>query len=167
MKKITTAIILFAIPALVFAGPRKMMRNYPMPGKRMDMCEQLNLTVDQQEKMHDLRVAHQKAMVPVQADLKLAHLELEELIRDSDTSKKLDAAIKNVNSLKASQYEKQIKHRLAIGKILTDEQKVFWQRYHRGRGMGRRPGGRGAGVGMMGDYPRMPYWIDGPEADQD
>jgi len=93
MKKMTTAIILLAIPVLVLAGPRKKMKNHPMPEKRMDMCEQLNLTDEQQEKMHDLKVAHQKEMVPLQADLKLAHLELEELIRDGDISKKMDAAI--------------------------------------------------------------------------
>jgi len=167
MKKITTAIILLAIPALVLAGPRKKMKNHPMPGKRMDMCEQLNLTEDQQEKMHDLKVAHQKEMVPLQADLKLAHLELEELIRDGNTSKKLDAAINKVNVLKASQFEKQIKHRLEVGKILTDEQKTIWQKRQKAFKKGCHPGGRGAGVGMMGDYPRMPYWIDGPEADQD
>ena len=167
MKKITTAIILLAIPALVFAGPRRMMNNQPMPGKRMDMYEQLNLTVEQQEKVHDLRIAHQKAMVPLQADLKLAHLDLEELIRDDDTSKKLDAAVKKVNDLKANQFEERIKHRLEIGKILTNEQKILWQRYGRGRGMERRPGRRGAGFGMMGDRPHIPYWTDRPEADQD
>jgi len=149
----TTAIILLAIPVLVLAGPRKKMKNHPMPEKRMDMCEQLNLTDEQQEKMHDLKVAHQKEMVPLQADLKLAHLELEELIRDGDISKKMDAAIKKVNDLKASQFEKQIKHRLEVGKILTDEQKAIWQKHRTGRGKGRHPKGHGDGHGMMGENP--------------
>lgn len=167
MKKITTAIILLAIPALVLAGPRRMMKNHPMPGKRMDMCEQLNLTEGQQDKMHDLKVAHQKQLVPLQADLKLAHLDLEELIRDGDTSKKLDVAIKKVNDLKANQFEKQIKHRLEVGKILTDEQKTIWQKRQKGFKNRCHPRGRGTGVGMMGDRPHIPYWTDRSEADQD
>jgi len=160
MKKMTTAIILLAIPALVLASPRKMKKHPPMMEKRMEMCEQLNLTAEQQEKMHDLKVAHQKEMVPLQADLKLAHLELEELIRDGDTSKKLDVAVKRVNDLKASQFEKQIKHRLEVGKILTDEQKAIWQKQGRRPGMGDRRGGRG-------DGPRMGCMPDRPEADRD
>jgi len=110
--------------------------------------------------MHDLKVAHQKEMVPLQADLKLAHLDLDELIRDGDTSKKLDAAIKKVNDLKASQFEKQIKHRLEVGKILTDEQKAIWQKQGHRPGMKDRRGG-------CGDGPRMGCMYDGPEKDQD
>lgn len=156
----STALILLAIPALILAGPRERMKNQPMMGQRMEMCEQLNLTEEQQEKMHDLRVAHQKQMVPLQADLKLAHLELEELVRDGDTSKKLDAAIKKVNDLKAKQFDMQIKHRMEVGSVLTDEQKAIWQKHHTGRKMGKRHGDRGNG-------PRMRCMPNGPEADRD
>lgn len=162
MKKMTLAIILLAIPALVLAGPRKKMKHQPMMEKRMETCEQLNLTDEQQEKMHDLRVAHQKVMIPVQADLKLAHLELEELIRNGDTSKKLDAAIKKVNDLKANQFEKQIKHRLEVGKVLTNEQKAIWHKHHNGSGKGC-----GDRFGRMGDGTRMQCMPDGPKADRD
>lgn len=146
---------MLAIPALVLAGPQKMMKNHPMPGKRMDICEQLNLTPEQQDQIHDLKVAHQKKMVPLQADLKLARLELEELIRKGDTSKKLDAAIKKVNDLRAKQFDMQVKHRLDVGKILTDEQRAIWQKHHSGCEMGRGPGGHRGG-------PGKPNMFDGP-----
>ncbi len=167
MKRLTTAIILLAIPALVIAGPRRVIKKQMMTEKRMNICERLNLTDEQQEKMHDLRVAHQKKVIPLQAKLKLAHLDLEELIREGDTSKKLNEAIKNVSSLKGNQLEMQVKHRIKIGKILTDEQGTIWQKYHNYRKKGYHPRGRGDRFGMMGGGPCMPYMFDGPEADPD
>ncbi|MBN2602042.1 MAG: periplasmic heavy metal sensor [Candidatus Marinimicrobia bacterium] len=160
MKKLTTAIILLAIPALVLAGPGKMAQGRKMASERMEMCKMLNLTEEQQKKMDDMRVAHQKEMIPLQADIKLADIELGELIRAGDTSKKLDAAIKKVNDLKAKQFEKQVKHRMEVASILTDEQKAIWRKCHREPKMGKHSRG-GCGEGT-----RMGCMPDGPEKDQ-
>ena len=166
MKKITTTIILLAIPALVLAGPGKMMKNKPMQKTRAAVCDQLNLTEQQQEQMHALRIKHQKAMIPVQSDLKLAKLELDELIRDGETSKKLDTAIKKVNNLRAKQFEMQVKHRIETGKILTEEQRAIMQKCKRSRGMEyRHDRERGKHCGMKGGGHRMPVMPEGLEAE--
>lgn len=150
MKKLTAMIVVFAIPALVLAGPRKMMREKPASGMRMEICAELNLTAEQQQKIEALRLAHQKEMVPLRADIQLAKLELEELVRAGDTSKKLDAAIKKVNDLKAKQFEKQVKHRMDVANILTDEQKAIWRTHCRAYGMESRFRNCGEEHGKMG-----------------
>lgn len=156
MKKLSALIILFAIPALVLGGPRKMMGEKPAPGMRKESCAELNLTAEQQQKIDALRLAHQKEMIPLQADIRLAKLELEELVRTGDTSKKMDAAIKKVNDLKSKQYEKRIKHRIEVANILTDEQKAIWLKHCRTGEMGNRSGKRGAGCGMMDGHCMSP-----------
>lgn len=156
MKKLTTLIVMFAIPALVLGGPRKMMGEKPASGMHKGTCAELNLTAEQQQKIDALRLAHQKEMIPLQADIRLAQLELEELVRAGDTSKKLDAAIKKVNDLKSKQYEKRVKHRIEIANVLTDEQKAIWLKHCRAGEMGDRPEKRGAGHGMMDGHCIQP-----------
>ncbi len=144
MKKLSTIILLFAIPALLFAGSGKMKEKSCADGRRMYMSEKLNLSDEQAEQMHALGVAHQKKVIPLRADLKLAQIELDELVRAGDSSKKLDAAIKKVNELKGNLNELQVKHRVEVGKILTDEQRAMLNKHHSGRGMKhemRRPRG--------------------------
>ncbi len=155
MKKLTAMIITFAIPALVLAGPRKMMKDKPGTMGRMESCAELNLTAEQQQKIDALRLAHQKEMVPLRADIQLAKLELEELVRAGDTSKKLDAAIQKVNELESKQYQKQVKHRVAVANVLTDEQKAIWRTRCRAYGMESRFRNCGEEPGMMGG-PRPP-----------
>lgn len=156
MKKLTAMIVIFAIPALVLAGPRKMMREKPASGMRMETCAELNLTAEQQQKIDALRLAHQKEMIPLQADIRLAKLELDELVRAGDTSKKLDAAIKKVNDLKSKRFEKQVKHRMDVANILTAEQKAIWQKNCRMGDMGQGSGKRGCERGMKEGHCKSP-----------
>jgi len=161
MKKLTTAIVFLVIPVLVLAGPSRMKAGRKVTGAPMEMCKELNLTEEQQQKMHDLRVEHQKAVIPLLADIKLAKLDIEELVRKGDTSKKLDAAIKKVNNLRAKHFELQIRHRIEVGQILTDEQKAVWQKLQGHRGMMKaHPGMRGDRRYMMEEGPYMHHGQD-------
>jgi len=160
MKRLTTAIILLAIPALVIAGPKQLIKKRVMTGKQMGMAEKLNLNDEQKEQMHQLRVNKQKAVVPLQADLKLARLELEELIRNDDTSKKIDAAVKKINNLKGNLFEIQVKHRIAVKNVLTKEQQemIKYRKPCMQRGHGKK--GWYPGYDMMGELFR-PDWEEG------
>lgn len=160
MKRLTTAIILLAIPALVIAGPRRVIKKRIMTGKPMEMAEKLNLNAEQNEQMHQLRVKHQKTIIPITADLKLARLELEELIRSDGSSKKIDAAIGKINDLKGKFLKIRIKHRIAMRNILTDDQKAMIKYHKAGHPFGPGRKGRKMGRGMMGEY-FMPDWEGG------
>ncbi|HCL00140.1 MAG TPA: hypothetical protein DHW42_08575 [Candidatus Marinimicrobia bacterium] len=154
MKRLTTAIILLAIPALVIAGPKQVIKKHMMTGKRMEMAGKLDLNEEQKEQMHQLRVNKQKAVVPLQADLKLAQLELEELIRNDDTSKKIDIAIKKINNLKGNLFEIQVKHRIAVKNVLTREQQEMIKHRKPGMQCGHGKKGRCPGHDMMGEFFR-------------
>ncbi|MBL7067103.1 MAG: Spy/CpxP family protein refolding chaperone [Candidatus Marinimicrobia bacterium] len=160
MKCLTTVIILLAIPALVIAGPKRVVKKHMMTGKHMEMAEKLNLNDEQKEQMHQLRVKHQKAIIPITADLKLARLELEELISSDGSSKKIDAAIGKINDLKGKFLELRVKHRIAMRNILTDDQKAMIK--YQKAGCPRGPGKKGSkmGHGMMGEF-FMPDWEEG------
>lgn len=152
MKRLTTAIILLAIPALVIAGPKRVIKKVMMTGKHMEMAEKLDLNDEQKEQMHQLRVKHQKAIIPITADLKLVRLDLEELIRNDGSSKKVDVAIGKINDLKGKFLKLRVKHRIATRNILTDDQKAMIK--YRKAGCPRGPGKKckEIGHGMMGEF---------------
>jgi len=160
MKRLTTAIILLAIPAFVIAGPKRVIKKRIMTGKPMEMAVKLNLNDEQKEQMHQLRVKHKKAIIPITADLKLARLDLEELIRSDGSSKKIDVAIGKINDLKGKFLEIRVKHRIAMRNILTDDQKAMIKYHKAGHPFGPGKKGRKMGHGMMGDF-FMPDWEEG------
>lgn len=164
MKRLTTAIILLAIPALVIAGPRRMIKKRMMTERRMEMAEILDLNDEQKEQIYQLRVKHQKAVIPKIAKLKLARLELEELIRSDGSSKKIDAAIGEINNLKGKFLNLRVKHRIAMRNILTEDQKAMIKYHRAGRPFGPGKKGREMGRGMMGEF-FMPGWEEGAMED--
>lgn len=124
MKRLIIASLLVTIPMLIFAQPREMMSpSGKQMEKPMEFCQKLNLSDTQMEQLHQLKLEHQKKVIPLQADLKLAQLELEEFINTSSDTKKIDAAIKKVNNVKNQLFEDKVKHRLAFRNVLTDEQR--------------------------------------------
>lgn len=149
------AIILFAAFGMVNAQPEGM----GMKDMHGMMLEKLKLTDQQQEKLQDLMIQHQKDMVPKQADLKLAKLGLKEIMMKSDINENaaLDQMDK-ISAIKAKIAKLRLQHKLATRKILTADQLKEFKQMHgmmgfgrHGRGPGRMGGpmmGRGMGPGM-------------------
>lgn len=124
MKRSLTLLLLFVIPAFLIASPpQKMIKKRMVHSGKAGACEALKLTDEQQAKMHDLKIGFQKRMIPVESQLKLARIELEELIREDVSGRKLDAAVEKVNELRSQLFKLRIDQRLEVRKLLTDEQK--------------------------------------------
>jgi Spy/CpxP family protein refolding chaperone len=124
MKRSIIALLMVALPVLILAQPKEMMTPAAeRMDKPMKFCQKLNLTDAQKEQLHQLQLDHQKKVIPLQADLKLARLDLDELINTDADAKKIDAAIKKVNEVKGQLFELRIKHQVAFRNILTDEQR--------------------------------------------
>jgi Spy/CpxP family protein refolding chaperone len=161
MRRLTIALLIISLPVLIFAQPKEMM---PPGGKgmekSMEFCQNLNLSDAQKEQLHQLRLDHQKKVIPLQADLKLAQLELDELINTGADVKKIDAAIKKVNDVKGQLFEIKVKHRLAFRNALTDDQRKLLQKCE----SDKHPGiGRKAPDKMRsGHRPRMFHAGDDP-----
>jgi len=95
----------------------------------------LELTEKQEEQIHDLKIDFKKFQIEKKADLKLAQIELHELMKDEVEGNKLDSAIEKVNKLRSELFKAKIKNRVEMHKLLTDEQKDQMKKriMHRGR----------------------------------
>ena len=121
----------------------------------------LDLTAAQQEKMEALRLGQAKQMAQLQADQKIARLELQEAMDQPNPDPgQVKAKVANLNRVRSQILEKRIDMRMKMNQILTPEQreKLKEMRGRRGkmRGFGRGPAGhggawRGAGPCPCGD----------------
>jgi Spy/CpxP family protein refolding chaperone len=84
--------------------------------------KELGLSEQQTQKIDDLSLNHRKNAIKLQADLKIAELEMRSLMggdpSDSDVRKKAKA----VSQLREKLHETRIEHMLALRKVLTPEQ---------------------------------------------
>ena len=123
------------------------------PGRRGDrgnmhrkMMAELNLTDAQKNKLQSLRSAHQKQMVHLQSAVKIAQIELRDVLRqDSPKKDEVKARIAAANIAQNKMREARIMNRLESKGVFTVEQlkkmeALRSQRDHeRGMREGRRP----------------------------
>jgi Spy/CpxP family protein refolding chaperone len=142
MKKIALSLLLtvvFALPAFADMmdkpmhghgeghGPMMGMGHGEMMGDNMDMCvthaEKLGLSDDQMTKMKPLHREMQKKQARFKADLKIAEIELAEImdVKDFDLEK-ASAAVKKIGDIKTAHHLEMLKGKKEIHAILTDEQ---------------------------------------------
>ena len=138
--------------------------------------DKLGLTDQQIEQMRSLRVKHQSDMIMRRAELKVAQLELREMMMSSKLNE--SAALskqEQISKMKSDIAKLKLQNRIAMRKILTDEQLKKWQDMRKDMrpGPGHRPG-RGAhgfrgfrGDGPMGPCDRSPMmgpgFFNGPD----
>jgi protein CpxP len=140
---ITVAIVALLTASLVFAQPYGLGR----------MADKLNLSDQQQEQLENLKLQFDKDIIQKRADLKMARLDLKEIMMKTPIDEK--AALKKqdqISSIRADIARTRLQHMIAAGKVLTADQLAQWKKMR--RGMGERQGrGRKAGgpcCGMMG-----------------
>jgi len=118
MKLSKSAVILLA---LVFAFPLLAQKENPKSCQKD--CAIPNLTSEQTAKVQKLEIEHQKAMLLLQADLKVKRLDLCQLMREGADQKKLEAKIDEIAKAGADVQKKCLVYRSDILRLLTDEQK--------------------------------------------
>jgi Spy/CpxP family protein refolding chaperone len=136
------------------------------PGR---MAEKLGLTDQQVEQMRALQVKHQTDMIMRRAELKIARLELREIMMNAKLNENSALSKQDqISKMKSDIARVNLQHKIAMRKILTDEQQKKWQemRHEMRPGPGRHHGrgGRGfRGDGPMGPCDRMPMSGPGPD----
>lgn len=115
------------------------------------MQDEMNITTEQRTKMRDLRNQHQKEMIPLRADLRVARIELRELIQKSAAESTINAKIDQIGTLRTQLEKKRVAHQLEMRSLLTPEQLEKWDMGRGGRGMGPGHGERGMGPCRDGD----------------
>ena len=161
MKKIVFALLLmvvFAVPAFSQMdmpmkghgeghGQMMEMGNMDMMGGDM-MCmehaDKMGLTDDQMMKMKPLHREMQKKQIRSKADLKIAEIELKEImeVKDFDLDK-ATYAVKKIEDIKTAQHLEMLKAMKDMRAILTDDQ---FKKMHK---MCMKPGEKKPEKGMM------------------
>jgi Spy/CpxP family protein refolding chaperone len=142
-KAVFIAIIVLIAAPVIFAQPMEMGR----------MGDKLRLSDQQIEQMQNLKMQNAKDMIKPQGDLKLAKIELKELLMKSKVDEKAVLnKVDQISSIKSDIAKIRMQHLLAARNILNDEQLAQWRkmRHGMGRGMKGRRGCDGP-CGMMGD----------------
>ncbi len=143
-------------------------------GPMFKFVEEMKLTKEQEKKLQEMRVAHQKEMIPLRAQLKVKQIEMRELFRGDPNQGAINSKIDEIGKMRADIQKKSAAHRIAMRNVLTPEQRELWDsrphrmgkgfdgprgrgmKMHRGmrgecpQGMGGQCAGHGAGHGMMG-----------------
>ncbi|MCX6142656.1 MAG: Spy/CpxP family protein refolding chaperone [Ignavibacteriales bacterium] len=167
MKRITVVLLLLTIflGALAFAQQEPQKAPTPPAGKMKKMAMMqgmmqgkggpgammglLKLTDEQRTKIQDLRLAQQKEMISLRADLQKLHANMKlEITADKFNESKVKSIQGEISKVMNEMASKMILHQRAVRDLLTPEQKKqFDERILSGGVMGNRGGMRG---GMMG-----------------
>ena len=117
------------------------------------LMKQLDLTEAQQEKMKALRLETAKKGAQIQADLKVATLELRNLMsQDAPSASDVKARLQAVNQARGQMMENRVTMQLAVKKILTPDQRKKMKELRKQGPAGRRGKWR-EGRGRRGPRP--------------
>lgn len=132
---------------------------------RVTPRERLGLSESQEQQLKELRLQHKRDAVRRQADLKIARLDLQELMSAPTLDERaITAKVKQLGALQSAAFEARMQARLEAQRLLTPEQrqKMRDMRQHRGDKMkgrrfeGRRPHRPQGGFGG-GERPPQPF----------
>lgn len=140
------------------------------------MMQKLNLTEDQQAQIRKMHVDFQKKQIQNQAKIRLARLDLAQLVQaDKPDRSAIEKAVRDISSFETDTKLARVDEMLSIRNVLTPDQLKIWkeQRMNR-RGMMRGEMMRGrmmmrrGGPGMIGedetaDMVALPDPMDSPE----
>lgn len=89
--------------------------------------DKLNLTVEQEKQMKELRFKHETVMIDLRADLQTERLKMRQLSSaDVPNKKKIHAQIEKAGAAEIKMEKARADHKLAVRAILDDEQfKMF------------------------------------------
>jgi Spy/CpxP family protein refolding chaperone len=92
-------------------------------GLPLEAMAELNLTDEQREKLSSLREQRMKAAIPIEADLKLAQIDLQKLLRNDTPDKTaVSRQADRISALRASLMKNRLSGMLEARAVLTPEQ---------------------------------------------
>jgi len=102
------------------------------PGHKIHIKKMINdglkLTPEQKKQFQELKLKHQKDILPLQNDLRVKKLDLkiEMSHADAPNMNKINSLVDDISKIKAAIQKKNIAHRFELRSLLTDEQKEKW-----------------------------------------
>ena len=138
-KPVLLLVLITALAVTAIAQPQRGFGGRENRGG--DMLEKLNLTIEQEKQMQDLRFDLEKQRIDFRAKLQTERLKLRQLsLADEPNKKKIHAQIDKIGSIEVKIEKARVDHRLSARKILNEEQfKIFRMGMHQRQGrMGDR-----------------------------
>jgi len=136
-----------------------------------NMMEKLNLTDEQNDKLSDLRTAHQKAMIDLKSELQKKMIDMRDLKDNADLKRAdLISAVESINTVKNKIAISMANHKMDVFEILNAEQKKVWLEHEPFRNhMKMMFKGRGFGPGRFGccEFGPPPFNFDYDEPDSE
>jgi len=156
---LTMAIALMSAPIGLFghhgsgmgAGP-----DHGQMGMRHDMImSQLDLTEQQQQDMDEEHTQQMKTMIQLQADLKIAEIDLQDLIKDAAPENAVNRQVNQVADAQKAVLQAKSLHQLRVRGILGAEKfEEMMSLHHRGPGAGQKHPGMRQGQGHPQGMPQ-------------
>jgi Spy/CpxP family protein refolding chaperone len=130
-------------------GPRMERMDYDGPGGPGRFLDRIpDLTDAQKDKIEDLMVAHIKDVKPLRNEVREKRVKLQNLETDDNPSlSKINDLIDDIGALKITIQKKRAAHRQEVRKVLTEKQRLFFDRHGK---KGQRGNGPGKGRGPCG-----------------
>jgi Spy/CpxP family protein refolding chaperone len=131
--------------ALAQPGPASRHNPPPERGERQ-LMQKLGLSEKQKSDIASLRTEMQKSLVGIQAKIKLARIDLGNLVRaESPDKTQIESKMKEINDLQFQEKTATVDHLFAVYNLLTPEQKKTFREHM----MMRMSGGM---------HPMMQHW---------
>ena len=147
LTRITVLLMVLLSAAVIFG------QEEDMPKEKHGRMGRMNLTEQQTDQIHTLKTEAEAEMLPLETKLKTKQAELKELmVAEKPSQRAINSKIDEIGNLQTTIQKKRIGHRLEVRSLLTDEQKVWFDRMDgakrgrrgfRDRHFSRRHGARG------------------------
>jgi Spy/CpxP family protein refolding chaperone len=163
-KKVSISLLAFVLVMSLFSFSLAQ-----RPGMGRGDCKKMgahipDLTDEQKTKIEDLWLAHQKDVQPHRLQMQKMRIELQELmITEKPDLKKINAKQEEMSKARLEMQKKAVAHRLTVRELLTEKQRIFFDKHPMGprQGAGFHKGFRGGCQGPnCGQEMRGagPYW---------
>ena len=137
MKKLVAVLFMAAMATLAFAQPEPGMGMGKGPGHgdserpmhgRKELMAKLKLTDDQEAQMQKMRIDLEKKQTALQAKIRIARLEMQELFSAANPDKAtIEKKIKEVSDLQYQEKLNGLDHLFSVKAILSPEQQKIWK----------------------------------------
>lgn len=128
-KSLTILLAVLVIPGMMLAGPQKVLKKKVRIMHQPKLEERLKLSDEQKEQRRKIKIDYQKKRIPLQASLKLARIDLKELMRDDAPQTKIYKSVDKVHGINGKLFKLRIQQRMEMRKVLTTEQKKLMKEH--------------------------------------
>lgn len=130
MKRVQTLAMAFIVMlAVIPAG----LNAQKMGPRHMEKMDKLELTDTQKDQLESIAKEHRKEMIQLRADMKVHHMELQELIEDGASESEVKEKVNTAADLHQKVMQARTMHQLEVRNLLGEEKYEMWKHHRKGK----------------------------------